>query len=84
MFLEDILPDLRVNPRFPHRACDAHTPASPGIEPQEDSPESKSPAKRQRFAGLGQNRNRSGFLQLQVSRPDRCAGALPARRTGAA
>ncbi|MGU4702225.1 hypothetical protein K6L09_36780 [Burkholderia cepacia] len=58
--------------------------APPDIESHEDSPESKSPAKRQRFAGLGQNRNRTGFRQSPVNRPGQYADETPVKQTGAA
>ncbi|HDR9775437.1 TPA: hypothetical protein QDC27_003232 [Burkholderia cepacia ATCC 25416] len=58
--------------------------APPDIESHEDSPESKSPAKRQRFAGLGQNRNRTRFRQSPVNRPGQYVDETPVKRTGAA
>ncbi|KWB38893.1 hypothetical protein WL34_14205 [Burkholderia cepacia] len=58
--------------------------APPDIESHEDSPESKSPAKRQRFAGLGQNRSRAGFRQSPVNRQGQYVDETPAKRTGAA
>ncbi|MET3627396.1 hypothetical protein ABIC51_002223 [Burkholderia sp. 572] len=47
-------------------------------------PESKSPAKRQHFAGLGQNRNPTGLRQSPVNRPGQYVDATPVKRTGAA
>lgn len=58
--------------------------APPDIESHEDSPESKSPAMRQRFAGLGQNRNRTGFRQSPVNRQGQYVDETPVKRTGAA
>ncbi|WP_168799522.1 hypothetical protein [Burkholderia sp. LS-044] len=68
----------------PHEADDARMQASPDIESHEDSPESKSPAKRQHFAGLGQNRNPTGLRQSPVNRPGQYVDATPVKRTGAA